>query len=112
MAKRKVVSQIGSLTPDHKKSGIDPIPLYTGGMRHTVGNLLTRATTLVETPSQSKVCTRSYSHAKLRDSRPWRFRDSHLGVLGQKAIRMPLPWEGAKYTTWGKVVASSESRPW
>ncbi len=33
MAKRKVGSQIGNLTPDHKKSGIDSTPVRTGGMR-------------------------------------------------------------------------------
>jgi hypothetical protein len=31
MAKRKVGSQISSLTPDHGKSGIDSIPLRVGG---------------------------------------------------------------------------------
>ncbi len=25
---------------------------------------------------------------------------------------MPLPWSGAEYTIWGKVVASPESGPW
>ncbi len=40
------------------------------------------------------------------------FRDSHLGVPWQKAIRMWPPWSGAEYTIWGKVVASSESGPW
>jgi hypothetical protein len=76
MAKRKVGSQIGSLTPDHGNSGIDPIPLCAGGVQHAVGKLSTRATTLVQTLSQSKVCTRSYSPAKLQDSQPWRFWDS------------------------------------
>ncbi len=36
------------------------------------------------------------------------FWDSHLGVLGQKAIWMWPLWSGAKYTIWGKVVASPE----
>jgi hypothetical protein len=40
------------------------------------------------------------------------FRDSHLGVPGQKAIWMRPPWSVAKYTIWGKVVASPESGPW
>jgi hypothetical protein len=31
MAKRRAGSRIASLTPDHKKSGIDPIYLATGG---------------------------------------------------------------------------------
>jgi hypothetical protein len=46
MAKRKVESQINSLTPDQQKSGIDLISLHAGGMPHTIGKLLTRATTL------------------------------------------------------------------
>jgi hypothetical protein len=35
-----------------------------------------------------------------------------LEVPRQKAIWMPLPWGGAEYTIWGKVVASPESRLW
>ncbi len=38
-------------------------------MLHTVGKLLTRATTLLQTSSRSKVYTRSYAPSKLRD---WR----------------------------------------
>jgi hypothetical protein len=49
MAKRKVESQIANLTPDQKKSKIDPIYLAANNVRHTVGNLLTRATTLLLT---------------------------------------------------------------
>ncbi len=111
MAKRKVRSQIGNLTPNHGKFGIDPIPLCAGGVQHVVGKISMRAIALVQTSSRSEVCTRSYSPTKLRDSHPWRFRDSHLGVPGQKAIRMPLLRSGAKYTIWGKVVASPESGP-
>jgi hypothetical protein len=40
MAKRKVESQIGSLTLDHRKLRIDPIPLRAGGVRHVVGKAL------------------------------------------------------------------------
>jgi hypothetical protein len=47
MAKRKVGSQTGSLTPDHEKLGIDPTSMCASGMRHTVGKLSTRATTLL-----------------------------------------------------------------
>jgi hypothetical protein len=35
MAKKRVGSQIGSLTPNHEKSGIDPISLRVGGVKHT-----------------------------------------------------------------------------
>jgi hypothetical protein len=37
MAKRRAGSQIVSLTPDHKKSGIDPIYLAEDNVPHTVG---------------------------------------------------------------------------
>jgi len=47
MTKRRVGSQTASLTPDQKKSGIDPIYLASEDMRHTIGKLLTRATTLL-----------------------------------------------------------------
>jgi hypothetical protein len=47
MAKRKAGNQIGSLTPNHKKSGIDLTPVRAGGVQHTVGKLSTRATTLL-----------------------------------------------------------------
>jgi hypothetical protein len=55
---------------------------------------------------------RGYSPTKLRESKPWQFRDSSLGVPGQKAIRMWVPRRGIENTIWGKVVASPESRPW
>jgi hypothetical protein len=42
MAKRRAGSRTASLTPDHKKSGIDPIYLATGGVPHIVGKLSTR----------------------------------------------------------------------
>jgi hypothetical protein len=112
MAKTKAESQTGSLILDHGKLGIDPIPLCEGGVQHVIGKLLTRDTTLVQTLSQSEVYTESYSPAKLRDSQPWRFRDSHLGVPRQKAIWVPLPRSGAEYTIWGKVVVSPKPGPW
>jgi hypothetical protein len=84
MAKRKVGSQTGSLTPDHKKLGIDSIPVCAGGVWHTIGKLLTRATTFLETSSWSEVWTRNYSPTKLWESKPWQFRNSPLGVSGQK----------------------------
>jgi hypothetical protein len=53
MAKRKVENQIGNLTLDHKKSGIAMISLRAGGVRHTLGKLSIRATTLLQTSFQS-----------------------------------------------------------
>jgi len=47
MAKRRVGSQITNLTPDQKKSGIDPIYLSEDDVRHIVGKLSTRATTFL-----------------------------------------------------------------
>jgi hypothetical protein len=47
MAKREADSQTGNLTPDHKKSGIDPISLREGGLQHVVRKLSMRATTLL-----------------------------------------------------------------
>jgi len=55
MAKRKGGSQIGNLTPDHQKSGIDPTPMREGGVKHTIEKLLVKATTSFQTSSQSEV---------------------------------------------------------
>jgi len=68
MAKRRAKSQTTSLTLDHKKSRIDPIYLALDNVRHTVEKLLTRATTLLYTAPQSKVCSQSYGAPKLRES--------------------------------------------
>jgi hypothetical protein len=55
MVKRRAWSQTGSLTPDHKKSGIDPTPGCAEGVQHTIGKLLRRATSLFQTSFQSEV---------------------------------------------------------
>jgi hypothetical protein len=47
MAKRRARGQTTNLTPDHKKSGIDPIYLVVDNMQHIVGKLSTRAITLL-----------------------------------------------------------------
>jgi len=80
--------------------------------KHTIGKLLRRATTLLQSSSQSEVWAKSYGRAKSRESKPGQVRDSSLGVLGQKAIRMWVPQRGTKYTIWGKVLVSFESGPW
>jgi hypothetical protein len=49
MAKRKAKSQIANLTPDQKKSRIDPIYLVVDNVQHTVAKLLTRAITVLQT---------------------------------------------------------------
>jgi hypothetical protein len=47
MAKRKVGSQTGSLTSDHKKSGIDLTSVRAGGVQHTIEKFWMRTTTLL-----------------------------------------------------------------
>ncbi len=47
MGKRRAGSQTASLTPDHKKSGIDPIPVCEDWVRHAVEKLLRRAISLL-----------------------------------------------------------------
>jgi hypothetical protein len=88
MAKRRVGSRIASLTPDHKKLGIDPIYLVAGGVPHIVGKLSTKTTTLLHTASQSKVCSQSYGAPKSRESHLAWFRDSHSGDSGKITIWM------------------------
>jgi hypothetical protein len=72
MVNRKAESQIGNLTFDHKKLRIEPISLRAGDMQHAIEKLSMKATTLLQTSSQSKVCIRSYSLAKLREFQLWR----------------------------------------
>jgi hypothetical protein len=79
---------ISNLTPDHEMSGINSTSMHAGGVWHTVGKLSTRATTLFQTSSRSEVWAQSYSPTKLWEFQPWQFRDSPLGVSGQKAIWM------------------------
>jgi hypothetical protein len=47
MGKRRAGSQTISLTPDHKKLGIDPIYLLAEGVPHTIEKLSMRATILL-----------------------------------------------------------------
>ncbi len=43
---------------------------------------------------------------------PRQFRDSTLGVLGKRTIRMPLSWANAENIIGSMVVASPEFGPW
>jgi hypothetical protein len=95
-----------------ESNGTDLISSRAGNVRHIVGELSTRVTTLLETSLQLEVCTRSYVPPKLRESQLWEFQDSHLGVPKQKAIWMWPPWRGTKYIIRGKVVVSPKSGPW
>jgi hypothetical protein len=110
----KTGSQIANLTPDQKKSGINPIYLAAGNVPHIVGKLSTRVTTLLQTASRYEVCSQSYAASKLRESWLAQFRDSHAGVpresqesRDKKAISMWAPWRGAEYIIGSKVVAYS-----
>jgi len=85
MAKRRARSQTASLTTNQKKSRIDPIYLTSDDVRHIVGMLSTRATTLLQIAPQSEVYSQSYGAPKLRESRLAQFRDSHSGVPGEKS---------------------------
>jgi len=54
-------------------------------VRHTIGNLSTRATTLLKTAFRSEVCSQSYGAPNLRESQPVQFRDSHSGIPREKS---------------------------
>jgi len=69
MGKRRAGSQTGSLTPDHLKSGIDLFPTSDLSVRHGVGKISTRATTLVQTSSRFNSVVGSYGGSKFRESR-------------------------------------------
>jgi len=111
-SKERVGSQISNLTPDHGKSRIDLTPVCTSGVRHTVWKLLRRATSFLQTSSQSEVWAESYELPKSRKSNPWQFRDSPLGVSRLKVIWMRVWWSNTKNTIWGKVVIFPKSGSW
>jgi hypothetical protein len=69
MGKRRAGSQTSSLTPDHKKSGIDLFPKSELKVQYTVGKISTRARTSVKTSSRSKPAVESYGGSKFRESR-------------------------------------------
>ncbi len=94
------------------KVGNRPDPGGAGEVRHTVGKLSMRTTSLLQTSSQSEVGARSYEHPKSRESKPGQFRDSTLGVPGKSAIWMQVRRWDTKNTIWGKVAASPESKLW
>jgi len=85
MAKRRVGSQTTNLTPNQKKSRIDPIYLAVDNVRHTVGKLLMNVTSLLQNVPQSEVCSQSYGTPKSRESQLAQFRDSHSRVPGEKS---------------------------
>ncbi len=81
-------------------------------MRHTIGKPSTRVTTFHQTSFQSEVFTQSYGPPKSWKFQLWGFRDSHLGVLGQNAIWMLVPWPGTKSTIRGRWWFPPKSESW
>jgi len=112
MAKRKVGSQINNLTPDHKKSRIDLTSVRADVVQYTIGKLLMRTTTLLETSFRLEVWARNYGPAKLRESNFSSFGTPLWESRDKKAIWMWALRRGAENTIWGKVMASLESGPW
>ncbi len=88
------------------------ISLRSGGVPHTIEKILTRATTLLQTSSRSKICKTSYGPPKSQESQFREFRDSNFGVLGQNDIWVLATWLGIKNTIRGKVMDSPKSKPW
>jgi hypothetical protein len=74
MGKRRAGSQTGSLTPDQ----FGGLPTSELRMRHGVGKISTRATTLVQTSLRSDLADGSYELPKSRDSN----RDSFETISG------------------------------
>jgi hypothetical protein len=105
MAKRRAGSRTASLTPDHKKSGIDPIYLAAGRVPHITGKLSTKATTLLQTASRSEVCSQNYGAPKSRESHLAISRlslespgkNSHLDVASVESCRVYYKGEGGGF---------------
>ncbi len=87
-------------------------PNVCRGVRHIVGKLSRKATSLLQTSPQLEVGVRSYERPKSRESKLGHFRNSTLGVPGKSAIRMQVRRRVTENTIWGKVVASPKSGPW
>ncbi len=80
--------------------------MHADGLQHIVGKILTKATTLLQTSSQSEVCTQSYGAPKSRESQPWRSRDkSHLDVGPVKTCRVYYKGEGGGFPQVWAVVS-------
>jgi hypothetical protein len=78
MGKRTAGSQTASLTPDHKKSGIDLFPTSELRVQYVVEKISTRATSLVQTSLRSDLAVGSYELSKSQDFN----RDSFETISG------------------------------
>jgi hypothetical protein len=88
MGKRRAGSQIASLTPDQKKSGIDLLPTSELRVRYFVGKISMRAISLVETSLRSDAGVKSYERPKSRDSNRHNFgtiSGLQVGSLGKNS---------------------------
>ncbi|CAK9263538.1 unnamed protein product [Sphagnum jensenii] len=106
MGKRRAGSQTANLTPDHQKSGIDLFPTSEWRVRHGVGKISTRATTLVQTSSRSDLTVESYERPKSRDSTRDNFQTIsglQLGSPGKKSHLDVVPemWRREYYVGEG-----------
>ncbi len=81
-------------------------------MSYTIGKLLTRAKTLLETSPQLEVCTRSYGPPKLWKSQFLEFWDFQFGCLGTKWHLGVGPVAKHRDNYKGEGVASPKSEPW
>jgi hypothetical protein len=116
MGKRRAGSQTGSLTPDHKKSGIDLFPTSELRVRYVVGKISTRATSLIQTSSRSDLAVRSYELPKSWDSTRDSFgtisglqlgspgKKSHLDVVLMRCRREYYMGEGGGFPRVEAVV--------
>ncbi len=79
------------------------ISLPAGGVIHTVGMILTRTTTSLQTPYQLKDYKKNYKPSKSWESQFREFWDSNLGIPGQNDIWALAPWLSTKNAIRGKV---------
>jgi hypothetical protein len=84
MAKRRVESQIASLTIDQKNSRIDLIYLVADNVRHTVGKLSMRAITLLQNAPRFEVCSQSYGGSKVAGVPAGAISGLPFGSLGRE----------------------------
>jgi hypothetical protein len=71
-------------------------------MWQTVGKILTRVTTLLQTSLRLEVCTRSYAPSKSRESRD---KKSHLNVAPMERCRVYYKGEGGGFPQVRAVVS-------
>ncbi len=82
--------------------GIALISLRAGDMPHTIENISTNATTLLQTSFQLEVYTQSYGPPKSWESQLWEFQDSHLGIPEQNDIWVLVSWLSTEYIIRGE----------